>query len=1650
MKEKCVFDYAEENFNILNLNFDRLGKQREVIKKAITQPIILFDKLEPIRKERLLELAKLLKKGERSVFINYISSKLKDNEDNRKFLDKFVNAVRDKSDFDIGEELKRAFGCLGKNYKKTSVEKSKNYNKLKYALWSTQRYSKLHKGIREKWDKHLETLGWIENKERREAKIKECKEAKQFLEERDLIDYLPDAVNGIEVCKSLKLMEETAGLKITSENYKVEELGEKIDMIKGKGSDKGMLEFERCFMDYNKKNDFELLAEIPKTSKCEYGEFGFTNRGNKKFTKICYDVETNEKQEAVLIGVLNKDMKRIVLGEVVTPHDLVHKYFGKNIDYKFEKSYKNGYEIIRCRVMNGWEAVFLADSETYLASCINSQMRQGDNTPSELKDIIKNVDINFDYVKEILSNKRRSFWIAHNSNFDINKLNLTAKNDLKHIGCSKVKNVDLVVNSFGNTKRVIEYSYKLGNRSVGVDFKASTRKYGLFDKPEVTLSPIQRESDNYVYALDSLLIAKALQKKDGSLKGLGEEFNLKIKKGESDYRFSGVEIWDKKKKSVNEVEYLLKDLFVTDSVFSNLCMELDVIPDLLGSLGIDKQRIKKHSVDAPYLYRIFSTASLTKLFYTMKNSEDYDDWKVKNSNMKFYDNINDLFKEVYSGGRVEIFKHGIIKDKKIIYSDFASLYPHTSYLCNVESLMSDLLDKKLDFISDREMIEKKFFEMVGNIASKIKNKQPLEKSDFSNSAVLNVSSYIDLRLSRRASVYRGKVKTDINKRSRCDLILENSKFNTSIYDLCYAVLEKHLIDNVSLEELREVVRINKGLMVIPSSKTDKSNDMHTKLYDKRNEITKEIKKLTDITKIKHLKNQSQFIKIILNAGYGITAEFKNEKAGQFYNPILASSITAMARLLNNLIEINTKYEGFEVYYGDTDSCFMDCEGYYKVADLFKNVCELKNELPENVFINNMCVLGAKEYAYFTNDKNEYSVKTHGVGYRARGYKPVLDILFRDYIKNGDKKKAISNAVKEAPLLKNFNFSHIYARSGNSTMYSNLARIVNKRNECLGEYKGFKVYQYGKNDLFITDCENITKGTFGKMFRLDEPKIYFFSVKYGFNETMLKDVIKNIEGIPEEKRKLVLQRIKNKFSEKMFLERYLNKNEDNVKRQILENGDTKPFSVEVSEDININFNEKKLKLDGVEYFGMCDLPDFDFSSKMEADLSSYYSKSIASMSKSLSYWFAKQSNPENADKVFDKRSSELLIPQKNNFVMIPLNMVEVPESEAIVKLRLEEKEKIKLLDKYYWKNKTGQYVKLKKGYDFEEIKDILLTALKPRNTIITEIFNNKKYWFEMTSYKSNKHNAVLRVNVVVGNPCKLKVYLWINPTPFYNVDLWESSYTDLMLSSESINNVIEKVFSIAFDRENKKYNSILSGFSRGSSLSVNDLRKNPRYFLDICYTMACSFIIMNGIKHTSLRIGRLDLSKNIEMKVNKNMQDYVTAFLQTSFKNEVDKFIEYKSKNDFVKKIKMSEDIYTAGSGHYSGLINKSTKISQVVYNKSRQLDYKLIKASRKKGFNSHMIKKLEENKGKYANVWRLEVQAYGYKAIEKSVNCYDMLMKKLGKCLKISVKIVNGIDKSIIKVNVEYVEKYSAFTNWFNDKLLSSLKPPNLMTVLAR
>jgi hypothetical protein len=376
-----------------------------------------------------------------------------------------------------------------------------------------------------------------------------------------------------------------------------------------------------------------------------------------------------------------------------------------------------------------------------------------------------------------------------------------------------------------------------------------------------------------------------------------------------------------------------------------------------------------------------------------------------------------------------------------------------------------------------------------------------------------------------------------------------------------------------------------------------------------------------------------------------------------------------------------------------------------------------------------------------------------------------------------------------------------------------------------------------------------------------------------------------------------------------------------------------------------------------------------------------------------------------------------------------------------------------LDGSTWKIKKD-FKDKKTGKLKEDIRDLILTELKPRNTIITEYFNKKKWWFEICSFMANRHNAVLRLNVIVGNPPKIRFYLWINPhDPLINVDLWSATYTDLAMSSESVQNVVEEVFKIGYGNargESALYDCVLSGFSRGSSYSLSDLKMNNRYFLDICYTLACTFIVKNAVKHShlSLKIGRTDVSYNFYIKVDKRVEGLVSAFLGNAFNNEMNNYLDMKCGKDKVARIEESQNIYSSAGGYYAGLTNKKTKISQVIYNKGVQLDYKLIKQTGKKGYSKKMINRVLENREKFRNIWRIEIQAYGSKAIGKIIKNHKVIVAKLEKLLKLTIRKVNKLDKKDLKEFVSFNVIVKDFGLWLHD--INSSKdvynpPPELM-----
>jgi len=131
---------------------------------------------------------------------------------------------------------------------------------------------------------------------------------------------------------------------------------------------------------------------------------------------------------------------------------------------------------------------------------------------------------------------------------------------------------------------------------------------------------------------------------------------------------------------------------------------------------------------------------------------------------------------------------------------------------------------------------------------------------------------------------------------------------------------------------------------------------------------------------------SQMYKIILNSLYGITYELTDTyvengdviewvgyRAGDFFNPVIASYITSFTRTYLSDVSHNIIKNGGEVYLNMTDSIIYsgDCS-----LDVFSDKKILgKFETPED--IKDVYILGAGRYEYKNEMTNKFTIKNRG-------------------------------------------------------------------------------------------------------------------------------------------------------------------------------------------------------------------------------------------------------------------------------------------------------------------------------------------------------------------------------------------------------------------------------------------------------------------------------------------------------------------------------------------------------------------------------------------------------------------------------------------------------------------------------------------------
>src|SRR5690554_3139014 len=376
------------------------------------------------------------------------------------------------------------------------------------------------------------------------------------------------------------------------------------------------------------------------------------------------------------------------------------------------------------------------------------------------------------------------------------------------------------------------------------------------------------------------------------------------------------------------VEYHIidKDRYYNDSEYKRMVLlsnELDnkVIIDIAK---IMLENFKKFT--GVYPKTIFTNGSIARsylLAYKEIKVRDLQYKSIFNKN-KYYNELLDYSMRAYHGGKIESYVLGYIKKAKI--SDETAAYPYA---------LSQLpkLTNKVHYNTEPKFLDNFFYAFI-----------------------------------------------------RCDIIIENEDFihpvivknpinNANISPFGY-------IENVIITKIEYDYLIENGIEIIVK---DYYGVEHIDgIFPYRNLVNYLFE-----SRIKYSKTNisvSEMFKTIINSLYGINFEltdvFKEKeddilwvgyRAGDFFNPVTASYITAFTRTYISKVSYNIVQNGGEVYLNMTDSIFYNG---YVTLDVFSDKKVLgKFEMPTE--ISDIIILGAGRYEYREEFTNKYVIKNRG-------------------------------------------------------------------------------------------------------------------------------------------------------------------------------------------------------------------------------------------------------------------------------------------------------------------------------------------------------------------------------------------------------------------------------------------------------------------------------------------------------------------------------------------------------------------------------------------------------------------------------------------------------------------------------------------------
>ena len=366
--------------------------------------------------------------------------------------------------------------------------------------------------------------------------------------------------------------------------------------------------------------------------------------------------------------------------------------------------------------------------------------------------------------------------------------------------------------------------------------------------------------------------------------------------------------------------------YETDQLYQLGCIEANRLDNVV-LLDIAYTMLKTFkSITGNLPKSIFTNGSLARSYLlsqigTFGSSEL--NFKMLFGKQPLFKKLLDYSMRSYHGGKIESYVLGFIPKAKII--DITSAYPYAM------SLLPKLTNR-IHYETDQRNIKNYFYAFIDceikiddpNLIHPVLVENPINKS--------NISPY-------------GYMKAIITKIEYDYLIKKGALIQ--VYDFI------GIESNHTIYPYREIVQT---------------------LFDKRM-----LSKLTNIS-------LSMMFKIILNSLYGITFEltdvYREEngvikwigyRAGDYFNPVIASYITAITRTYLSDVSHNVIENGGKVFLNMTDSIIYEGE---ITRDVFSEK-KVLGKFEEPTPIENVYILGAGRYEYKDEITKKYTIKSRG-------------------------------------------------------------------------------------------------------------------------------------------------------------------------------------------------------------------------------------------------------------------------------------------------------------------------------------------------------------------------------------------------------------------------------------------------------------------------------------------------------------------------------------------------------------------------------------------------------------------------------------------------------------------------------------------------